>query len=109
MRIELGRENGAAEDLLPPGKRDGSKIGVNYADAYVKAIDGKLEDGGKVTCKRRGLKLTLTIGERMGTALMRRLEHGPDPKIILRKALEEAAKGAGATFSVEDGMMSLDT
>ena len=108
MKIELGRENAKAEDLLPPGKRDGSKIGVNYADAYLKAIDGSLEDGGKVTCKRRGLKLTLTIGEKTGTALMRRLEDGPDPRVILRKALEEAAKEAGATFRVENGVMSLD-
>ena len=108
MRIELGREDAEAEDRIPPKAADGSKIGVNYTDAYLKAIDGTLEGGGKVSCRRRGLKLTLKIGDQTGTGLMRRLEHGPDPKKILRKALEEAATDAGATFSVEGGVMVLE-
>ena len=39
---------------------------------------------------------------------MRRLEHGPDAKTILRKALEDAATAAGAALSVEDGVIYLD-
>jgi len=109
MKIELGKENIEAEALLPPHKPDGSKIGVNYANAYIKAIQADLGDGGKVQCKRRGIKLMLTVGEKTGEGLMRRFVHGPDPKRILREALKEAASGVGADFSVDDGMMILTT
>lgn len=108
MRAKVGQENAEAEKLIPPEKPDGSGVGVNYADAYVKAIKATLADGRKVSCKRRGLKLTLAVGERKGEGLLRRLEHGPDVKTILREALKEAAQGAGATFVVEDGVIYLD-
>ena len=108
MRIELGKENPAAEDKLPPKQLDGSKIGVNYADVYIKGIKGELEGGGKIFCKRRGIKLTLTVGAKTGEGLMRRFEHGPDPKNILREALREAAAKAGGTFVVEHGTMYLE-
>jgi hypothetical protein len=83
-------------------------VGVNYADAYLKALKTTLEDGRKVLCKRRGLKLTLTVGEHKGEALLRRLDHGPDAKEILRHALEAAAAGAGARLTVEDGVIYLE-
>ena len=108
MKVEIGPENKDAEELLPPNKKDGSGIGINYADKYIKVFKKELEDGRKVACKRRGLKLTLTVGDQKGEGLMRRLDHGPDAKIILRKALEDAAKAAGATLSVEDGVIYLD-
>ena len=38
---------------------------------------------------------------------MRRLEHGPDVKRVLREALDEAAKDAGVAFEVESGAMFL--
>ena len=109
MKIELGRENAAAEDKIPPVQPDGSRIGINYADAYIKDIKHKFEDGGKIACKRRGLKLTLTIKDKKGEGLMRRIENGPDVKNILREALKEAAQNADATFSVEDGVMIIET
>ena len=59
-------------------------------------------------CKRRGLKLTLTIKDKKGEGLMRRIEHGPDVRQILRQALETAASEAGAQFLVEDGGICLD-
>lgn len=108
MRIELGPENVAAEALLPEAKDDGSGIGINYADAYLKPFKKILADGLKVSCKRRGLELTLKVGDKTGTGLMRRLEHGPDAKTILREALNEAAADAGVVFAVEDGVMFLD-
>lgn len=108
-KIELGPENREAERLLPNVKDDGSGVGINYADAYVKAIKLTLDDGRKVAAKRRGLKLTFTIGERSGEGLLRRLDHGPDVKNMLRHALEEAAANAGARFFVEDGVMKLVT
>ncbi|MGH9323576.1 MAG: hypothetical protein ACRD21_11075 [Vicinamibacteria bacterium] len=107
VRVELGPENKDAEKLLPSVKDDGSGVGINYADAYIKGVKVTLEDGRKVSIKRRGLKLSVTIGERTGDGLLRRLEHGPDEKDVLRKALEEAAKNAGAAFAVENGRMVL--
>ncbi len=108
MKIELGKENAAAEDKIPPSTPDGSKIGINYADAYIKEIKHKFDDGGAIRCKRRGLKLTLTVKDRKGEGLMRRFEHGPEVQTILHEALKEAAKNADATFSVEDGVMCLE-
>ena len=107
MRIELAPENQDADKLLPESKDDGSGIGINYADAYIKPFKKILDDGRKVACKRRGLELTLKIGDKSGKGLMRRLANGPDVKTILREALNEAATDAGVVFAVEDGMMIL--
>jgi hypothetical protein len=107
-RVELGPENRASEELLPDVKDDGSGVGINYADAYIKAIKLTLEDGRRVAVKRRGLKITFTIGDRSGDGLLRRLEHGPDARTLLRRALEEAAANAGARFEVEGGVMMLE-
>jgi len=74
----------------------------------MKGLKITTEDGRKITFKRRGLKLTFTIGERVGDGLLRRLQNGPDEKNIVRKALEEAAQNAGARFDVEDGTLVLD-
>ena len=108
MKVRIADENREAEALIPPAQRDGSRIGVNYADAYLKALNGDLDGGMKVSAKRKGLKVTLQIGERKGEALMRRLEHGPDVKNILRKAIDEAAEAAGSRFTVEDGVIYLE-
>ncbi len=108
MRIELGPESVESEKLLPENRDDGSGIGINYADAYIKPFKRILDDGRKVLCKRRGLKLTLTVGDRKGEGLMRRLEHGPDAKRILREALVQAATEAGFRFEVRDGQMFLE-
>ncbi len=107
MRIELAPENQDAEKLLPEVKDDGSGIGINYTDAYIKPFKKILDDGRKVSCKRRGLELTLKIGDKTGKGLMRRLANGPDVKTILREALNAAATDAGVVFAVEDGMMIL--
>ena len=107
LKVELGPENKDAEKLLPPVKGDGSGVGINYTDAYVKGIKLTLEDGRKISVKRRGLKLTFTIGDRTGDGILRRLQHGPDEKNMLREALKEAARNAGAAFDVEGGVMVL--
>jgi hypothetical protein len=106
LKVELGPENSEAEKLL--AKDDGSGVGINYADAYIKGVKLTLEDGRKVSIKRRGLKLTLTIGDKSGDGLLRRLQHGPDEKDMLREALKEAARNAGAAFDVEGGVMVLE-
>src|SRR5215475_3606927 len=96
MKVRLGPENSEAEKLLPPARDDGSGVGINYADAYIKPMKVTLEDGRKVLAKRRGLKLTVSIGDRSGEALLRRLEYGPDEKTIVQQALHEAIRNAGA-------------
>lgn len=108
VKVTLGPENHEADKFLPPARVDGSGVGINYADAYIKAIKLTLDDGRRVTAKRRGLKITLNIGDRAGEGLLRRLQDGPDEKTIVRKAIEEAARNAGARFDVHEGMMVLE-
>jgi hypothetical protein len=71
-------------------------------------MNTKLEDGTLVKCKRRGLKIMLSIGTQKGEGLMRRLEISSDPIVMLNAALQEAAKGAGVQITVEDGAILLD-
>ena len=103
MRQRLCDVNAAAVGKLPQHTDDKSGIGVHYVDAYIKPMNAKLEDGTVVKCKRRGLKIVLTVGTKKGEGLMRRLDVGPDPVVMLDAALQEAAKAAGVQISVEDG------
>ena len=102
MRVKLPLDEAQAEPFLPEKKADGSGVGINYADALLKPVKLTLEDGRKVTIKRRGLKLTLTVGEKTGDGLLRR-QHGPEVKAMVREALREAARNAGAEIHFEDG------
>ena len=108
MRVTIPVDEALADAHLPEAKPDGSGVGVNYADQIVKPFKQTLPDGRKMILKRRGLKLTLAIGEKQGEAILRRLEHGPDVKAIFRKALEEAAQKAGAAVAFEPGAIHLD-
>ncbi len=109
-RTPIAAIDAAAADLLPPNAPDSSGIGVNYVDAAIAPLNAELADGREVTCKRKGLKITLTIGESSGESLLNRLEHGPDPREMLRHALDEAARQAGATsLSIEAGYFLLET
>jgi len=107
MKLRIAEEPTSAERLLPSAEPDASGIGVNYADAYLKALKVTLEDGRKVVAKRRGLEITLKLGAKSGKALMRRIEHGPDVRSILTRALEEAADDANLGFAVENGAIYL--
>jgi hypothetical protein len=108
MKIEVPIDHALAEGYLPPAKPDGSGVGLNYADQLLKPLKLTLADGRKLTAKRRGLKITVTIGDRSGEAIFRRLEHGPEEKSIVRRALEEAARNAGATLVFEPDAIHLD-
>jgi hypothetical protein len=94
--------NRAAVEKLPPQAADKSGVGVHYADAFLKPMNTTLEDGTRVACKRRGLKITLTVGEKKGEGLLRRLEVGPDPVAMLRRALDDAARAAGVELKVTE-------
>lgn len=94
--------NQAAKEKLPPTFTDKSGIGVHYTDAFIKPMNTMLPDGTRVGCKRKGLKLTLTVGTKKGEGLMRRLQVSRDPIVMLKAALEEAAKNAGVQLQITD-------
>ena len=103
MKTKLCDVNLAATEKLPGKMDDKSGIGVHYVDAYLKPLNAKLADGTSVRAKRRGLKVTLTVGTKKGDGIMRRLEVSKDPVVMLDAALKEAAKNAGVELSIEDG------
>jgi hypothetical protein len=107
-RLRIGPENLNADSFIPPGKPDNSGIGANYAEEYLKALNVPLENGARLKAKRKGLKVLLTLGDKTGEGLMRKREDGPDVRLILRRALAEAAAGLGGEFVVEEGVMYLD-
>jgi len=94
---------------LPQHTDDKSGVGVHYVDAYLKPMNVTLSDGTAVKCKRRGIKITLQVGAAKGEGLLRRVELGPDPIVMLDAALQEAAKNAGVGLVVEDGELFLTT
>jgi hypothetical protein len=105
MKQRLCEVNADAVKKLPQHTDDKSGIGVHYVDAYLKPMNVKLDDGTAVKCKRRGLKIALTVGTKKGEGLMRRLDVGADPIVMLDAALQEAAKGAGVELTVENGAL----
>jgi len=105
MKIQINPENTEAEKLIPPLKPDSSRIGVNYVDAYIKALNVDLQDGRKIVCKRKGLKILLTVGDKQSDILLNRLQNGPDVKNILRSALNQVSKQVGLNFVTENGVM----
>ncbi len=105
MKVKLCDVNQGAKEKLPEHMSDKSGIGVHYIDAYIKPMNAKLEDGTRVKCKRRGLKITLSVGDQKGEGLMRRLDVSGDPVVMLAAALQEAAQNAGVELTVEDGVL----
>jgi hypothetical protein len=107
MKFKLCDIDAAARQKLPELTGDKSGIGVHYVDAFLKPMNATLEDGTVVKAKRRGLKITLTAGDKKGEGLMRRLAIGPDPVAMLDAALQEAAISAGIELSLEEGSVYL--
>ena len=108
MKIKLCDINPEAAGKLPPVADDKSGIGVHYVDAWIKPMNRKLEDGTAVKCKRRGLKIALSVGMRKGEGLMRRIDVSRDPVVMLQAALREAAQAAGAELAEENGSIFLE-
>ncbi len=98
-----------AVSKLPQQTDDKSGIGVHYVDAYLKPFNTTLADGTVVACKRRGLKILLSVGAKKGEGLMRRLDVGRDPVVMLDAALREAATDAGIELVAQDGAMYIRT
>ena len=107
MRVKLCDVNPDAVNKLPAITDDKSGIGVHYVDAFIKPMNTKLEDGTAVRCKRRGLKISLSVGAKKGEGLMRRLAVGPDPAVMLHAALKEAGQSAGAELEIANGEIFL--
>lgn len=101
--IKVCDVNPEASGKLAPEINDKSGIGVHYIDAFIKPMNTKLEDGTRVSCKRKGLKITLRVGAKKGEGLMRRLDVSPDPVVMLRAALQEAAREAEIDLTMTDG------
>lgn len=100
--IKIADINKEAKEKLPPDFSDKSGIGVHYVDAFIKTMNTKLEDGTRISCKRKGLKVTLTVGSKKGEGLMRRLDVSKDPVEMLDATLQEAAKAAGVALTITD-------
>lgn len=92
--------NPAAKEKLPPAFPDKSGIGVHYVDAFLAPMNASLPDNVRVSCKRKGLRITLRVGTKKGDGLMRRLEVSRDPVVMLNAALQEAAKAAGVQLEI---------
>jgi hypothetical protein len=108
MTVTIAFDEAKAEATLQGAMPDGSGVGINYVDVIAKASKLTLPDGRKLLLKRKGLKLSLAIGDKLGEALLRRLDHGPDVHDIIRRAIEAAALAAGARASFEPGAVHLD-
>ena len=100
--IKICDVNKEAKEKLPPAFLDKSGIGVHYTDAFIKPMNTKLEDGTRISCKRKGLKIMLVVGTKKGEGLMRRLDISKDPVEMLSAALQEAAKVAEMELKITD-------
>src|SRR5262245_36163940 len=100
--------NQAAKEKLPPTFSDKSGIGVHYTDAFIKPMNTQLPDGTRVSCKRKGLKVMLRVGDKKGEGLMRRIDVGKDPMAMLQAALAEAAKAAGVDLKITESEILLN-
>ena len=100
--IKLCDINQAAREKLPSVFRDKSGIGVHYVDAFIAPMNASLPDNVRVSCKRKGLRVTLRVGAKKGDGLMRRLDVSADPVVMLKAALQEAAKTAGVQLEITD-------
>lgn len=100
--IKLCDVNQEAKEKLPPGQSDKSGVGVHYTDAFIKPMNKRLDDETRVSCKRKGLKITLAVGSQKGEGLLRRLDVSKDPVVMLEAALQEAAKAAGIELKLTE-------
>ena len=99
--------NQAAKEKLPSVFRDKSGIGVHYVDAFIAPMNAPLPDNVRVSVKRKGLKVTIRVGAKKGDGIMRRLQVSSDPVVMLKAALQEAAKAAGVQLEVTDNAVMI--
>lgn len=107
MIVTIPIDEEKTDTFLPANKLDGSGVGINYVDAFLVPFKLTLADGRKLLAKRRGIKITLTVGDLKGEGLLRRMVHGPDPKVLIREALIEAGSQIGVGVVVKAGSVDL--
>ena len=105
--IKLCDIDQSAREKLPPVFPDKSGVGVHYVDAFLKPMNTPLGDGTRVACKRKGLKVTLTVGTKKGEGLLRRLDVSKDPIVMLDAALRGAATSAGVELHIKENEIHL--
>ena len=108
MKLKVCDVDQGAIENLPANTGDKSGIGVHYVDAYLKPMNTVLDDGTRVKCKRRGLKISLAVGDKKGDGLMRRLDVSRDPVAMLDAALQEAAKAAQVVLQIDNGVIYVE-
>ncbi len=108
MRVRLADIPSDADVFGALDFDDDSGVGIRFVDLLLKPVRATLEDGRKIRIKRRGLKLTLAIGDAKGEGLLRRLEHGPDKAQMFREAMREAAEALGVRYVEADGALFLE-
>jgi hypothetical protein len=101
-QIEIATIPEDVDQKLPPTRPDGSRIGVNYADAFGKNLNTTLPDGRVLAYKRRGLQVTLTLGDQAATALMDRIAGNEEPITILNQTFEKLAEQLGYRYKYEN-------
>jgi hypothetical protein len=90
------------DQRLPQHRPDGSRIGVNYADAFGKCLNTTLPDGRPLAYKRRGLELTLTLGDQKAKTLLDRWAGQGDAQSIHNLAMTRLAEQLGYKYRYED-------
>jgi hypothetical protein len=107
VKMTLCKVDAGAAETLRSRTDDRSGVGAHYADAFIAPMNAQLDDGTVVKCRRRGLKIVLSVGDQSGEGLLRRLDAGPDPVAMLHAALQEAASAAGVGLSVDAESLSI--
>ena len=97
-----------SDKLAANGYADKSGIGVHYMDAYIKPMNTEIEEGLKCIAKRRGNKITITVGDKSGFGIMRRIDVSEDPVVMLQALFVEAGKAAGFVISEDKGAVYID-
>ena len=90
------------DQKLPRHRPDGSRIGVNYADAFGKCLNTTLPDGRPLAYRRRGLELTLTLGDRKAKTLLDRWAGHGDVQTIHGQAMSKLAEQLGYKYRYEN-------
>jgi hypothetical protein len=108
MTVTIAFDQAKAESTLKGEMPDGSGVGVNYVDVIVKASKLTLPDGRKLLLKRKGLKLTLAIGDKQARRCCAASSTVPTFARLIAQALEAAALAAGAKARLEAGALHLD-
>jgi hypothetical protein len=65
-----------------------------------------LPDNTRVTCKRKGLRITLCIGTKKGDGLMRRIDVSPDPWSCSKP--RSGGGAAGVRLQIADGRILIE-